>query len=318
MRQDRFEAHLVPMVLIIMGVFFLVGVNCAEKTGPRIAGDKIREFANELYNRELYSQAVKEYQNYLANYDVDSKEQANITYIIGNIYFDRLKDYENALAYYLKLKHFYPESNLIDEVNKRIVACLERLERSADAQQALEESASLQSRRAKLKRPGAVVAKIGKQEITQGDLDFEINRLPSYLKPKFNTKEKKLEFLKQYLATELLYDTAKRKGLDKDKEVIEGAFQAKKNLMVQKMLQEEIGQKAKVDKSDVELYYKANKDKYAEKDKQGNVKRQKSLDEVREQVTKDLINEKQQQAYDQLIQRLMRAENVEIYEDRIQ
>lgn len=291
-------------------------VSCSKK-GPEQSSDKVREYANALYNRQLYPQAIQEYRDYLNHYNVSKGEQANITYTIANIYFDRLHDYENALANYLKIKHFYPESNLQTEVNKKIVACLERLRRSADAQQVLNETTSLNPVKHK-KRPGAVVAKIGDREITQGDLDFEISQLPPSVQSQYKDKSQKLQFLKQYVATELLYDTAKRKGLAKDKDVVEATFQAQKNFMVQKLLQQEISKNVKIDDSDIELYYKANKDKYAEKNKKGKVIRIKPLNEVRSQVVQDLQKEKQQKAYQKLIDRMIHAENVAIYSDKVQ
>jgi hypothetical protein len=119
------------------------------------------------------------------------------------------------------------------------------------------------------------------------------------------------------VATELFYDAAQRKGLDRDKEVTEGTFQAKKSLMVQKYLEEEIAGQVKISAEDIALYYKANPDRYAEKDENGGIKRQKPLDEVRKQVAEDLLKERQQKAYQELIDRMMRTEKVEIYSDLV-
>lgn len=298
-------------------LILLFAFACRNKPQPKFDSEKIREYAEALYNRELYQQAVEQYNFYLDNYDLSDSEEANVNYNIGKIYFERLHDYENALTYYLRIKHLYSESSLIDEVNKKMVACLERLQRSADAQQVLEESVLLDPSQTKSKRPGTVIAKIGKREITTGDLDHVINQLPPYMKSQVSGKSSKVDFLKQYIATELLYGTAKRKGLDKDKDVIEGTFQAKKNIMVQKLLQEELAQGVNVDESDIELYYKANREKYSEKDENGKIVRTKPFDEVRTQAMQDLIQKKQKEAYDLLVQRMMRAEAVEIYEDKL-
>jgi len=85
------------------------------------------------------------------------------------------------MAYYLKVKHVFPESNLVDNVNKKIVECLERLQRSADAKQALDEATSLEDGSARESRPGTVVARIGDRDITSGDLEYHIGQLPDYL-----------------------------------------------------------------------------------------------------------------------------------------
>ena len=197
------------------------------------------------------------------------------------------------------------------------MACLERLQRSADAKQALDEATSLDPDQVQESRPGQVIARIGDREITSGDLKHQIDQMPEYVRSQFKEKKAKVDFLKQYVATELFYDAAKREGLDKDKDVIEGTFQSKKGLMVQKYLQHEIAGDMQINPEDVELYYKAHKDKYTEKDDDGNVKRQKTYNEVQKQAAEDLVREKQQKAYDELMQRMMRSEKVEIYDDLI-
>jgi hypothetical protein len=279
-------------------------------------GEKLREFANELYNRDLYPQAVREYQNYLDLYKMEDSQRAGILLTIANVYFERLHDYENAMAYYLKLKTLYPGSTLSPQADPQIVACLERLQRSADAKQALDEATGLASGPGK-SMPGKVVAKIGDRAVTSGDLEYQIRQLPDYLRSQFKDRKSKLEFLRQYLATELFFDAAKRKKLEDDKDVIEASFQAKKNLMVQKYLEQEIAPQIRISSGDVQMYYKANPDKYAEKDAKGKTVRVRPLGEVQKQVTEDLVREKQQEAYGQLIQRMMTAEKVAVYDDLV-
>ena len=304
-----------PFAIILICIAIVGG--CSQKSGPNIDGEKIRAYANVLYNRELYPQAVQEYQRYLDFYHLDEQQRANINFVVGNVYFDRLHDYENAMAYYLKVKHIFPESNLMTQVNKRIVSCLERLQRSADAKQALDEATSLDPDQVQESRPGTAVARIGDRQITSGDLDHHIDQLPDYVKTQIKDKEAKLNFLQQFVATELFYDAAKRMEMEKNKDVIEGTFQAKKSLMVQAYLQKEISEQVQFKPEDLELYYKANKEKYAEKDDKGNVKKQKSLQEVQQEAAEDMMREKQQKAYDELLQRMMRTEKVEIYDDLV-
>ncbi len=302
---------------VVLTGLLIIFAGCQSGTQPKFTEEQIREYANALYNQQLFHQSVAEYEYYLNNYKLDDKEAANMNYIIADIYFDRLHDYENALSYYLKIKYLYPESPNLKEVNKKMVSCLERLQRSADAQQVLEESALLDKSQATKKRPGVVVAKIGKREITSGDLDYEIDQLPPYMKSQLTSRSKKVDFLKQYIATELLYDTAKRKGLERDRDVIEAAFQAKKNIMVQKLLQEEVARNVNVKETDVEMYYKANQEKYADKDKDGKIVKIKPFEDVKEHAMQDLVRERQKEAYDLLIQRMMRAEAVQVFEDRL-
>jgi len=310
----------IKKLLFLLMILGLIIVSCNQKQQSRPATDAsaVLGLANAYYTNGLYEAAARQYLDYLKTYKPDAKRRANTYYTVGNIYFERVHDYRKALIYYFKVKYLYPESNLQNEVGKRIVNCLERLEKSTDAQRVLEKEAALEKNQVKENKPGEVVATIGQRKITQGDLNFEISQLPNYLQDEFKNKKKKKAFLQQYILNELLYDSAKRKGLDKDKEVIEAAFRAKKSLMAQKLLNEELQKKVeKVKPEDVELYYKAHKDRYTEKDKKGKVKRQKSLAEVQQQVAQDLMRERQQSAYRQLAERLMKAENVKIYDSRI-
>jgi peptidyl-prolyl cis-trans isomerase C len=311
-----------PMIFqLLMGgiALFLVLSGCGpEKSGP-LSREKHRELANVLYNQQLYSQAVDEYVEYLNNYSLDEKERANISYMIANIYFDRLNDYENALAYYLRIKYLYPESSLQNEVSKKMVACLENMERSVEAQQMVEQTAALDESQKPKSAPGEVIARIGNREITTGDLQYEINTLPVYVRDQLKTKDQKIEFLKNYIAQELLFDSAKRKGLDKDRDVREGIRRVEKSLMAQKLFEQEIAQEVNLENytnADVEVYFKANKEKYAEKDEKGKVIKNPSFSEVQQRVAQDFIQEKQQEAYQNLIERLMSAESVEIYEEK--
>jgi tetratricopeptide (TPR) repeat protein len=304
------------IVVLFLSLLIMIHLGCGNKqTEPSLSKDKARDYANELYNRQLFRQSAAEYERYLNNYNLDKTEQANISYTIGDVYFDRLRDYENALTFYIRAKYFNPKEELRREIDKKIVACLERLNRTEDAKQTIQEATSLEPESVQKKRPGAVVARIGTREISQGDIDFELSQLHPSVRSQYTRKEKKLEFLNQYILTELLYNSAKNMGIENDNEVIEAAFQAKKNIMVQKYLQDQIVKEVKIVPEDVELYYKANKEKYVEKDKEGNVVREKSLAEVQQQAAQDLLIERQQEAYRRTAERLMRAEGVQIYDD---
>jgi len=303
--------------VIILGLILSILIACSDKKANLIPEDKKLNLANNFYNNQLYDAAIKEYLDYVENYDVDNNRKANSIFTVADIYFERLHDYQKALEYYFRVKYLYPESNLQNEVGKKIVNCLERLERSQDAQRVLNKETALLEDESQESRPGEVLCTIGDKKITQGDLDFEISELPPYLQNQFSSKDQKLEFLKQRILQELLYDSAKRKGLDKDKDILEGAFRAKKGLMAQKIFEEELQKMIDISEDDVELYFKANKDKYAEKDKDGKIINQKSFQEAAQLAANDLMRDKQEKAQAKLFDRLMKAQNVKIFETKI-
>ncbi|MGD9898578.1 MAG: hypothetical protein AB7T22_05570 [Calditrichaceae bacterium] len=293
--------------------------SCSQGKNESVSEESRLKLANAYYTNGLYTAAVDEYLAYIRDSKPDASRSANTYYTIANIYFDRIGDYGKALEFYFKVKYLFPESSLQGDVGKQIVSCLERLKRSTDAARIYEQEAALDKSTVKEHRDGAVLAKIGSRELTQGDLDFEISKMPAYVREQFSDKNKKREFLKQYILQELLYDSAKRQGFDQEKDVIEGTFRAQKSLMAEKLLQKEMeSQIKKIEPADVELYYKANKENYTEKDKDGKIIGQKPFSEVRQQAAQDLAMEKQQQAYQSLADRLMKAQKVQIYENRIQ
>ncbi len=305
------------LAIIFISATLVAGGCSSGQKKTNVSLDKQKEYANELLNKQLYSQAVSEFETYLQNDGLDDETRANINYIIATTYLERLKDYQNALAYFLKIKTYYPSSKLDSEVNKGVVACLERLERSADAQQALSELTTMNPGETKTSLPGRVVAELGERKITQGDLDAEIKNLPPPLRQEYQAKAKKLQFLQQMLATDLMFEKAKRAGYENDKEIVNQLFQAKKSILVQKLIQDEIRSKINITDFDIKLYYDANKDQYKTKDDKG-AERVPELAEVKDRVKQELQMQREQQAYQQLVGQLLTANNVKLYGDLVE
>jgi tetratricopeptide (TPR) repeat protein len=297
------------LTLAVGGVLFVLLILIYLRLGglsqAKLDVTQQQDFASELVDNKLYSQAVAEYDKLLDLGKLDKKKQANINYIVGNIYFDYLNDYENAAARFVKARFLNPESELKDKINKNLVICFERMGRSLEAQKQLERSTELSQTKTE-KEGGVVVARIGNREITMIDLENEIEKLPPSVQTQFKDRQGKLKFLQQYVGTELLYDTALRRGFDKDKEVIEGAFQIKKQLMINKLLTEEIPQDIQISEGEIKLYYDAHKDDFKDKE----------LNEVKSQIEFELKRNKQQEAYNKLVQKMMEAEKVKIYDDK--
>jgi tetratricopeptide (TPR) repeat protein len=293
------------LLVILIVISILVYLRLGSLTQAKLDVTQQQDFASELVDNKLYSQAIAEYDKLLDWGKLDQTKQANINYIVGSIYLDYLGDYENAAARFVKAKFLNPGSELKDKINKNLVICFERMGRSLEAQKQLEQSTNL-SQTETQKKGGVVVARIGDREITMTDLENEIETLPPSVQTQFKDKKGKLRFLQQYIGAELLYDTALRRGLDKDKDVIEGAFQMKKQLMINKLLTEEIPQDIQTSESEIKLYYDAHKEDFEDK----------NLDEVKSQIESELKRQKQQEAYNKLVTKMMEAEKVKIYDDQ--
>ncbi|MFH1824650.1 MAG: hypothetical protein ABH873_05435 [Candidatus Firestonebacteria bacterium] len=293
------------MILMLFSVIILI--SCSST----INIEKQKEYANALKEKGLFIHAINEFKKIQDLIGISTTDSANLSYIVGNIYMENLHDYENALASYIKVKVLKPQSSLSNEVNSKMIECFERLGKSLDATQLMEKVTTIN------KKPeipkGTIVAKIRNRNITREELDGEIRNLPSYIQEACKDDTKKLEFLKQHIATELLYDAAKRKNFENDKNILERTFQAKRSLMVQKLLEEELASKIKITDSDLKLYYEGHIKDFVEKKDKKEV--QKSFDEVKEQVKQAVLTIKEQEAYQELLSNLLKAEQVTIYED---
>jgi tetratricopeptide (TPR) repeat protein len=292
------------VVLVAFSILIYLQIGGGSRTGW--SWSMQQDLAGELVDSKLYDQAVFEYERLLEMGGLDKKKQANINYIMGNIYLTNLRDYENAAAKFIRAKLLDPDSELKDKINKSLVVCFERMGRSLEAQKELERSTDLNQTKTE-RTGGAVVARIGDRQITRNELEEQMEMLPSSVQTQFKGKEGKLKFLQSYLGSELLYHMALRKGLDKDKDIENEIFQFRKQMMINKVLGEEIPQDFEIGESEIKLFYDAHKEEFQDK----------KPDEVRPQIESELKKMKQQQAYNKLVEKLTEAEKVKIYDDQL-
>jgi len=230
--------------------------NDAERIEDRIA------VAGVMLNEGLPAEAVAEYEAALDLARGDRARKANLCYLIGKIYFENLKDYEKALAYFARAKHYNPNHPQRRKIEQWSVECLERLGRSLDAENKIRRATSLRP----IARPasGTVVAQIGGRPITMGELDAEIRSLPPEVQRRFADPKQKLAFLEQYVARRLLADAARRAGLDHDPEVLRELDRARDDVLVGAYFDREIAAKVNVTTDELKLYYEAHKEDFRE------------------------------------------------------
>jgi tetratricopeptide (TPR) repeat protein len=292
------------VVLVIFSI--LIYVQLREGVGAKLDYSDQQDLASELVDSKLYRQAVTEYERLLDLGGLSKRRRANVNYIVGNIYLNHLRDYENAAARFIRAKLLDPKSELRDRINKGLVICFERMGRSLEAQKQLERSTDLDQAPA-VKRGGAVVARIGDREITMAELEEEIEMLPPSMQEQFKQKEGKLKFLQSYVGSELLFHMALRRGFDKDSEVKEGVARFERQMMMNKVLAEEIPQDFEISENEIRLYFDAHTEEFEGK----------KLDEVRPQIETALKKMKQEEAYNRLVGKLSEAEKVTIFDDQL-
>jgi parvulin-like peptidyl-prolyl isomerase len=108
------------------------------------------------------------------------------------------------------------------------------------------------------------------------------------MKEQFKGSEKKLEFMKKYVSDELFYRKAKKLEYDKDGELRKKTADFMKQLMISKVLEEELKDKITVEEDDLKNYFKANQERYKEK-AQARIRLIKAgMEEIAQNILKEL------------------------------
>jgi parvulin-like peptidyl-prolyl isomerase len=110
-----------------------------------------------------------------------------------------------------------------------------------------------------------VVAQVGDEVITVGDVQERINKQSPFIRARYTTLDKKKEFLDNLVRFEVMATEAQKRGYDKDPEV----QRVMKQQMISKFLQKDFESTLKVEDvpdADVEKYYKDHPEEFNKKD----------------------------------------------------
>jgi len=259
--------------------------------------ERHRRLAATLEANKLYDQAQAAYETYRSQAGLSPAEDANLHFHQAELCETKLGDRPAALAHYLMAKELNPQAEWTGEAEKRIVALLEGMGRSLDAQNRLTEATALEP--GKAASPGQVVAKLGQREITMAELDQAIQELPPETQKQFAGPAGKRQFLDQYLLEQMLYDAAARQGLAERAEVKQKLEAIRRNLLAQMAYAEEMRKRLKITPEEMGKYMAEHKDKAKNK----------------EEAVKQLQQEKEAQARQVLFEELRKLQDIKIYED---
>ena len=98
------------IILVLLVAIFSLQLLTMPSGQSDLHPNQLRELAAVLEQEELYEAAIQTYRSYLDKADIPEGVRANILYRIGQIYQERLTDYENALAVFIRLRELYPQA----------------------------------------------------------------------------------------------------------------------------------------------------------------------------------------------------------------
>ncbi len=272
-------------------------------------GAMLRSVASKLSSVGVKGEAAKYYAAYLDRSDVSPTTRAQVCLAIGGLLKDEGR-LEEALGYLYQVEELAPKSQAARDAAPLIVEVLDRLGHTQAAQVALSTRSSLDRNRDETRADGAIVARIGDREITRADLDQAISALPAPVRKQLSDPDRMKEFLQQYVAQELLYDKALKRGLDRDPAVRQQLDQVRRQVVVNRLLEEQLQDRVKPDEQDLRNYYQAHLDQF--KGAQGETP---GFDEVKNQVLQAYVGSKAQGLAQELLQEALAAQEVQIFPD---
>jgi len=109
---------------------------------------------------------------------------------------------------------------------------------------------------------GKELARVNDRVITLEEFEQEMEQLPQSAKLQMISEEGRKNFLHDLINQELLLQEAKKKGLDKKKEILVNLEMLKKGLIINALGEELCAGKDEVSDDEVEAYYRENKEEF--------------------------------------------------------
>lgn len=341
--EKKQKTSLLPKICVVL-LLVLVGIavvdllkpdrqsSPSKTTASSLSEEEAKELAARLSRRNLYTAAARVWQDYLSVAGVTDTEQAKTLFQIGTL-LEKSGKYDEAIEYYYRSEITTKLPELETKINTHIKDCFEKLGNFSALRYELMDRTSLKTQD---KAGGKIVAEIDAEKITEADLDAIVeSTVDNQLAPmtafmtteqlyeqkkraleQYKTSSAKQEFLQSWIAQEVLYRQALEEGFSEQPQIKSVIADMVRNVLSQQLMSKELADKINITESDLMTYYQANKTKYTEpanEEDPNSVERQKSFDEVKQQVMTELAGQKSQDVQQQLIRQLMDKYNVIIH-----
>jgi tetratricopeptide (TPR) repeat protein len=308
------------------------GQTVSAVTTTGLSAKQMEELATKLARRNLYDQAAKVWKEYLAGEKLTEAERAKVLFNTAAL-LEKAGLYAEAVEYYYRSELTANRPELESSIKAGVENCLQKLGRFSALRYELMDRTSLKKDSGPEQK---VVAEVGPEKITATDLDALIENsidnqllsLSQFMSPEQLGEQKKKaleqyknphqrqQFLRSWLAQEVLYRQALEQGLSDKPQTKRLLDDLTQQVLSQQMMDSQLASKIHITDTDLKTYYEVNKDKYVEDvndPNTGTTKRQKSFDEVRQQVAMSLMGEKRKDVQQQYIGEMMDKYNVIIH-----
>lgn len=309
MKQNGLLVSLLIAIVILNLVLLGLVIKSKGPGGENRPGEILVGTAGVLKERGFHAQAAELYRQILLSPEVPMEEKGNVAFMLAELELNELDDPESSYAHYEMASGIVQSGDLLKEIQKGKVAALERTGRSIAATRALGTATDLVE---KQERQGKPLARIGKEEIYEPEVKKQLDLMPERIKARFRDEEGFREYVRQYVASRLLLDAAKRAGLDRDPRVLEQMASLKDEVLQNAYMERELQGKLNVTELDAREYYRKNQDQFKDSES-GNIT---PFEQVKDTCLRVVEFQKRTEITNNVLNRLVEAADVEFYEEK--
>lgn len=258
-----------------VGVSLLLLAAACAPTSSSDPPEHFREVASKLAAAGVKGEAARYYERYLADASIPAEKRAAVALALAKLLKDEGR-LEEALGWLYQVEGWGPNTPHAKEAGPLVVELLEKLGKTQAAQTALDARASLQkpatssstsstTSSTASSTTGVPIAQLGDEVLTSADLDDALEGLPPALRAQLKAPEQKRRFLEQFVAQELLYRKALKRGIDKEPALRKQVVALEKQLTIARLLDAEL-EGVKSTETDLQNLYTAQAEQFKTSD----------------------------------------------------
>ncbi len=163
----------------------------------------------------------------------------------------------------------------------------------------------------KEEQKGQYLVKVNGVTITKEDLKKEVEALPPFAQKMFEGEEGIARLIDELIKKELLYQEAKKKGLDRDATYLKKVADSQKLILISALLEKEIEDKARLSDKDIRDFYEKNKADFMVQGKTI------EFEKIRDMLAQRLTAQKQKEVFDGYVESLKKAYKIDVNKEAI-
>ena len=110
--------------------------------------------------------------------------------------------------------------------------------------------------------PSKALAVINGKEITVGEFDLRWSQMPESARQSYASPEGRKKFLEELITRELLLQEAKKRGLDRDRALVERVERFKERSILDNLMKEEVDARVTVTQDEIKAFYTVHADTF--------------------------------------------------------